>query len=83
MKSQCWTEIRIRNERIGGKTKVGEMSKKVQKSSLKWCEPECEEKENTWEKMRKRRKGRPKRLCMDSTRHDLTKKGYWDYEALD
>ena len=27
----------IRNERIRGKTKVGEISKKVQESRLKWC----------------------------------------------
>ena len=69
---------RIRNERIRGATKVGETSKKVQESRLKWnghvLRREDEYVGNIVTRMEvpgKRRRGRPKRRWLDSTRNDL------------
>ena len=70
---------RIRNERSRGTTKVGEISKKVQESRLKWY----------WHVLRredeyvgtrvtgmevpgKRRRGGPKRRWLDNIRNDLS-----------
>ena len=65
---------RIRNERIRGTTKVGEISKKVQESRLKWYghvlrrEDEYADKRVVaMEVPGKRRRGRPKRRWLDST----------------
>ena len=59
---------RIRNERIRGTTKVGEMSKKVQESRLKWYGHVLRREEEyvgkilmVMEVPGKRRRGRPKR----------------------
>ena len=66
---------RIRNERIRGTTKVGEISKKVQESRLKWYGHVLRrEEEYVGKKRRKRRRGRPKRRWMDSIRNDLSEK---------
>ena len=69
---------RIRNERIRGTTKVGEISKKVQESRLKWYghvlrrEDECVGKRVMgMEVPGKRRRGRPKWEWLDSIRNDL------------
>ncbi len=81
---------RIRNERIRGTTKVGEISKKVQESRLKWY----------WHVLRredeyggkrvmgmevpgKRRRGRPTRRWLDSIRNDLSERGLSEEDAQD
>ena len=67
---------RIWNERIRGTTKVGEISKKVQESRLKWYghvlrrEAECVGKRVMGMEMPgKRRRGRPKWKWLDSIRN--------------
>ena len=74
---------RIRNDRIRGTTKVGEISKKVQESRLKWYvhvlrrEDEYEgARVMGMEVPRKRRRGRPKRRWLDSTRNDLSEREF-------
>ena len=69
---------RIRNERIRGTTKVGEISKKMQESRLKWYghvlrrEDECVGKRVMgMEVPGKRRRGRPKWEWLDRIRNDL------------
>ena len=69
---------RIRNERIRGATKVGETSKRVQESRLKWnghvLRREDEYVGNIVMRMEvpgKRRRGRPNGRWLDSTRNDL------------
>ena len=72
---------RIRNERIRGSTKVGEISKKVQESRLKW-DGHVLRREDEYVGKRvmamevpgKRRRGRPKRRCMDTIGNDLSEK---------
>ena len=75
----------IRNERIGGTTKVGEISNKVQESRLKWYghvqrrEGECIGKRVVaMEVPGKRRRGRPKRRWLDSIRNDLSERDTQD-----
>ena len=72
---------RIRNERIRGTTKVGEISKKVQESRLKLYghvlrrEYEYVGKRGmAMEVPRNRRIGRPKRRWLDSIRNDLSER---------
>ena len=73
---------RIRNERIRGTTKVGEISKKVQESRLKWY-GHVSRREDEYVGKRvlgmevpgKRRRGRPKRRWMDNIRNDLSERG--------
>ena len=70
---------RITNERIRGTTKVGEISKKVQESRLKWY-GHVSRREDEYVGKRvmgmevpgKRRRGRPKRRWLDSMRNDLS-----------
>ena len=69
---------RIRNERIRGTTKVGEISKKVQESRLKWYGHVLRRKDECVGKIvmgmevpGKRRRGRPKWEWLDSFRNDL------------
>ena len=69
---------RIRNERIRGTTKVGEISKKVPESRLKWCGHVLRRKDEyvgkrvmAMEVPGKIRRGRPKRRWMDSIRNEL------------
>ena len=72
---------RIRNERIRGTTKVGEISKKVQESRLNW-HGHVLRREDEYVGMRvmamdvpgKRRRGRPKRRWLDSIRNDLSER---------
>ena len=72
---------RIRNERIRGTTKVGEISKKVQESRLKWY-GHVSRREDEYVGKRvmgmevpgKRRRGRPKRRWLDSIRNDLSER---------
>ena len=72
---------RIRNERIRGTTKVGEISKKVQESRLKWYGHVLRREEEyvgkrvmAMEVPGKRRRGRPKRRWMDTIGNDLSEK---------
>ena len=72
---------RIRNERIRGTTKVGELSKKVQGSRLKWYghvsrrEQEYMGKRVMVIEVRgKRRKGRPNRKWLDNIRNNLSER---------
>ena len=73
----------IRNERIRGTTKVGEISKKVQESRLKWYGHVLRREDEyvgkrvmAMEVPRKRRRGRPTRRWLDSTRNDLSEREY-------
>ena len=72
---------RIRNERIRGTTKVGEISKKVQESRLKEYGHVLRREEEyvgkrvmAMEVPGKRRRGRPKRRWMDTIGNDLSEK---------
>ena len=72
---------RIRNERISGIAKVGEISKKVQESSLKWYsnvlrrEEACVGKRVMVIEVRwKRRRGSPKSKWLDNVRNDLSER---------
>ena len=84
---------RIRNERIRGTTKVGETSKKVQESRLKWYghalrrEDEYRQESDgdggVMEVPGKRRRGRPKRRWLDSIRNDLSERELSREDAQD
>ena len=72
---------RIRNERIRGTTKVGEISKKVQKSRLKWYGHVLRREDEyvgkrvmAMEVPGERRRGRPKRRWLDGIRNDLSER---------
>ena len=72
---------RIRNERIRGTTKVGEISKKVQEIRLKWYGHILRREDEyvgkrvmAMEVPGKRRGGRPKRRWMDSIMNDLSER---------
>ena len=69
---------RIRNEIIRGTTKVGEISKKVQESRLKWyghvLRREDEYVGKRVMETEKRRRGRPKRRWLDTIGNDLSEK---------
>ena len=62
---------RIWHERIRETTKVGEISKKMQKSRLKWYVECVGKRVMRMEVPRKRRRGRPKWKWLDSIRNDL------------
>ena len=69
---------RIRNERNRGTTKVGEISKKVQESRLKWYghvlrryEEYVGKRVLVMEVPGKRRRGRPKQRWLDNINNDL------------
>ena len=73
---------RIRNERINrGTSKVGEISKKVQESRLKWYGHVLRREDEyvgkrvmAMEVPRKKRRGRPKRRWLDSIGNDLSER---------
>ena len=74
---------RIRNERIRRTTKVGEISKKVQESRLKWYghvlllrreDAYVGKRVMAMEVPGKRRRGRPKRRWLDRIRNDLSER---------
>ena len=72
---------RIRNQRIRGTTMVGEISKKVQESRLKWYGQLLRRKEEyvgkrmmVMEVPGKRRRGRLKRRWLDSIRNELSER---------
>ena len=81
---------RIRNERIRGTTKVGEISKKVQESRLKWYGHVLRREDEyvgkrvmAMEVPGKRRRGRPKRRWLDSIGNDLSEKELSREDAQD
>ena len=83
---------RIRNERIRGTTKVGEISKKVQESRLKWYGHVLRREDEYlgtrvmgmgMEVPWKRRTGRPNRRWLDSTRNDLAERELSGEDAKD
>ena len=70
---------RIRNERIRGTAKVGEISKKLQESRLKWYGHALRREEEyvgkrvmVMEVPGKRRRGRPKRRWLDNIKNNLS-----------
>ena len=81
---------RIRNERIRGTTKMGEISKKVQESRLKWY-GHVSRRENEYvgnivmgmEVPGKRRRGRPKRRWLNSIRNNLSERELSEEDAQD
>ena len=81
---------RIRNERIRGTTKVGEISKKVQESRLKWYGHVLRREDEYvgrrvmgMEVPGKRRRGRAKRRWLDSIRNDLSERELSGEDAQD
>ena len=80
---------RIRNERIRGTTKVGEISKKVQESRLKWYghvlrrEDEYVGKRVMVMEVPGKRIGRPKRRWLDSIGNDLSERELSREDAQD
>ena len=81
---------RIRNERIRGTTEVGEISKKVQESRLKWYghvlrreEEYVDKRVKVMEGPGKKRRGRPKRRWSDSIRNDLSERELSGEEVQD
>ena len=81
---------RIRNERIRGTTKVGEISKKGQKSRLKWNGHVLRREEEyvgkgviLMEIPGKTRRGRPKQRWFDSIRNNLSARELSGEEAQD
>ena len=81
---------RIRNERIRGTTKLGEIFKKVQESRLKW-HGHVSRREDEYVGKRvmgmevpgKRRRRIPKRRWLDSIRNDLSERGLSEEDAQD
>ena len=79
----------IRNERIRGTTKVGEISKKVQESRFKWYGHVLREDEYVGKRVMgmevpgKRRRGRPKRRWLDSIKNDWSERELSEEEAQD
>ena len=81
---------RIRNERIRGTTKVGEISKKVQESRLRWYGDVLRREEGYvgkrvmgMEVPGKRRRGRPKKRWLDSIKNDLSERELSGEDAKD
>ena len=72
---------RIRNERIRGTAKVGDISKKVQESRLKWYGHVLRREDEyvgkrvmVMEVSGKGRKGRPRRTWLDNIKNDLSER---------
>ena len=81
---------RIRNERIRGTSKVGEISKKVQESMLKWYGHVLRREDEYVGKIVigmevpvKRRRGRSKRRWLGSIRNDLSERELSAEDAQD
>ena len=81
---------RIKNERIRGITKVGEISKKVQESRLKWYRHVLRREDEyvgkrvmVMEIPGKRRRGRLKRRWLDNIKNDLLERELSWEEAQD
>ena len=81
---------RIRNERIRGTTKVGEISNKGQETGLKWCGHVLRREDKYvgkrvmgMEVLGNRRRGAPNRKWLDSIRNDLSERELSGEEAQD
>ena len=81
---------RIRNEIIIGTTNVGEISKKVQESRSTWYEHVLRREDEyvgkrvmAMEVPGKRKRGRPKRMWLDSIRNDLSERELSGEDAED
>ena len=89
----CWVNLgnkldRIRNERIRGTTKVGQISKKVQESRLKWYGHVLRREDEYvgkrvmgMEVLGNRRSGRPKRRWLDTIGNDMSERELSGQEA--
>ena len=73
---------KIRNERIRGTTKVGEITKKVQERRLKWYGHVMRREEHyvgrramEMKVQGRRKRGRPKRRWLDKVKDDIKEKG--------
>ena len=74
---------KIRNERIRGTTKVGEITTKVQERRLKWYGHVMRTEEHyvgrratmTMKVQGRRKRGRPKRRWLDKAKDDIKEKG--------
>ena len=73
---------KIRNERIRGTTKVGEITKKVQERRLKWYGHVMRREEHyvgrramVMKVQGRRKRGRPKRRWLDKVKDDIKEKG--------
>ena len=69
---------KIRNERIGGTTKVGENTKKVQEIRLKWYGHVMRSSAMVMKVQGRRKRGRPKRIWLDKVKGDIKEKGLSD-----
>ena len=74
--------VDLRNERIRGTTKVGEIIKKVQERRLKWYghvmrreEHYVGRKAKVMKLQGRRKRGRPKRRWLDKVKDDIREKG--------
>ena len=83
-------EDRIRNERIRGTVKVGNIGKKIQESRLRWFgHVQRRNEEYVGKRVEKlevggrRRRGRPKTRWRDRVNEDLREKGWRQEDALD
>ena len=81
---------KIRNERIRGTTKVGEIKKKVQERRLKWYGHMMKSEEHyvgrramEMRVQRTRKRGRPKRRWFDKVKDDIKEKGLSADEVYD
>ena len=66
---------KIRNERIGGTTKVGENTKKIQERSLKWYGHEMRSSAMVMKVQGRWKRGRPKIIWLDRVMGDIKEKG--------
>ena len=81
---------KIRNERIRGTTKVGEITKKVQERRLKWYGHVMRREEHyigrramVMKVQGRRKRGRPKRRWLDKVKDDIKDKGLSADEVYD
>ena len=66
---------KIRNERIRGSTKVGEITKKVQERRLNWYGHVMGIANERGPLQRRRKRGRPKKRWLDKVKDDIKEKG--------
>ena len=81
---------KIRNERIRGTTKVGEITKKVQERRLKWYGHVVRREEHyvgrramVMKVQGRRKRGRPTRKWLDKVKDDIKEKGLSAHDVYD